>query len=81
MFDELGGVSVFTKLDLYAGYHQIQLQNRNTYKKAFRIHQGHYNFLVMPFGLTNAPSIFHATMNQIFFLHLRKFVIVFSMAF
>ena len=31
----------------------------------------------MPFGLTNAPSMFQATMNQIFAAYLQKFVIVF----
>jgi hypothetical protein len=77
LFDQIKGASVFLKIDLILGYHQLKIQESDIPKTAFRTRYRLYEYTVMSFGLTNVPTYFMYLMNKVFMEYLDKFVVVF----
>jgi hypothetical protein len=77
LFDQLWGACVFSKINLWSGYHQLKVRECDIPKTAFVLRYGLYEFTVMSFGLTNAPAYFMYMMNKVFMEYLDKFIMVF----
>jgi hypothetical protein len=77
LFNQLRGTSVFSKIDLRSGYHQLRIQPSDIPKTAFITKYELYEFTVMSFGLTNVSAYFMYLMNSVFMENLDKFVVVF----
>ncbi|WVZ52708.1 hypothetical protein U9M48_003744, partial [Paspalum notatum var. saurae] len=71
LFDQLGGATLFSKIDLRSGTIKLRSEKK-TYQRLLSPH-----YLVMSFGLTNAPAFFMYLMNSVFMNELDKFVVVF----
>ena len=63
--ENIGTKKVFTKMDLWWGYNNVQIRGGDKWKAAFTMLEGSFELIVMFFGLTNSPVTFQTIMNEI----------------
>jgi hypothetical protein len=66
VFDQMKGTTVFSRIELRSGYHQLRIKEEYIPKTAFKKRFGHYKFTILPFGLANASGVFMSLMNGVF---------------
>ena len=77
LFDHLGGVTIYSSIDLRSGYWQVQLRKEDILKTTFRTRWGLYELLIIPFGVLNASAQFINLMNDVLANYLDDSIIVF----
>ena len=63
--NSLGDARIFSTLDAYSGYWQMNVAKEDRHKTAFVCHSGTFQCKRMPFGLTNAPATFQRALDLI----------------
>ncbi|GJV86397.1 putative reverse transcriptase domain-containing protein [Tanacetum coccineum] len=62
LFDQLQGSSIYSKINLRSGYHQLRVREEDIPKTAFRTRYGLYEFQVIAFyGLRLHPIVFFSS--------------------
>ena len=62
LVDALNGATVFSKLDLRSGYHQLVLAQESRYITTFVTHEGLRRYTRLNFGTNSASEIFQNVM-------------------
>ena len=64
LIDKLNGATVFTKLDLWSGYHQLSLAEESQHITTFGTHKGLYRYKKLNFGTNSASEIFQHVFSE-----------------
>ena len=62
---DLNGATVFSKLDLKSGFHQIELEEQSRDVTTFVTHRGLYRYKRLIFGITSAPEKYQKIISDV----------------
>lgn len=67
IIDTLGesNAQIFSSLDMFSGYWQLNVDPRTKHKTTFVCHEGLYQYKRIPFGLQGSPSAFMSVMSDV----------------
>jgi len=65
LVNSMGNKRVFTKMDLWWSYNNVQIKKGDKWKAALTTHVGSYKPVVMFFGMTNLSATFQGMINEI----------------
>ena len=77
LMTQLNSAKIFTKLDIWQGFHCIRMHPESEDLTTFRTWYSMFKYCVMPFGLTNGPSTFQRFVNDTFMDYLDVFLTAF----
>ena len=63
--ENIGTKRVFTKMDLWWGYNNMRIKERDKWKVVFTTPEGSFEPMVIFFSLMNSPAMFQTMMNEI----------------
>ena len=66
LLNDLNGARYFSKLDLTAAYHQLELDEQSRYITTFTTHKGLVQYKRLNFGTSSASEIFQSTIQSVF---------------
>jgi hypothetical protein len=66
LIDSAAGHTMFSFMDGFSGYNQIQMSPKDAMKTVFRTPIGNFYYTMMPFGLKNAGATYQRAMTAIF---------------
>ncbi|GJY68224.1 putative reverse transcriptase domain-containing protein [Tanacetum coccineum] len=66
LFDQLQGSSIYSKIDLRSGYHQLRVREQDVPNKHFELVMGIRVSLLCHAELTNHPAVFMDLMNRVY---------------
>lgn len=65
ILDTIGGKSLYSTMDVQAGFHNLKIYEPHISRTAFITFMGLFEFLRLPFGLASAPTSFQKVMDTI----------------